>query len=269
MARVGTVPTYDHPAINRSYFFPRAGLPLPAGGRGVPVALQTESAIRGYWHRSQPQAPTLHYFHGNGETAGDQRHWLEWSRALGVNLMLVDYPGYGASAGTPSLGACRRAARTAMDFLLAQPADEVPAVIAMGRSVGSIFALDAAASACGSPRLRGVILESGVADVMQRLETRVPLAQAGIDRERLVVDLRRDFDHRLKVAGLERPVLVLHTRHDTTVPSWHAERLAEWAGPRLHKLVLFERGDHNTIQSVNSAQYLAEIGSFLDVALGR
>jgi len=61
------------------------------------------------------------------------------------------------------------------------------------------------------------------------------------------------------------PVLLLHTRHDSLVPSWNSQRLAGWAGSKLQRLVLFEQGDHNDIQWTNSAAYLAALTEFIGV----
>jgi hypothetical protein len=51
------------------------------------------------------------------------------------------------------------------------------------------------------------------------------------------------------------PLLVLHTRNDGLVPCDNSEKLADWAGDLLHELVLFDRGDHNSIQYYNEAAY--------------
>jgi pimeloyl-ACP methyl ester carboxylesterase len=96
---------------------------------------------------------------------------------------------------------------------------------------------------------------------------RVPYEQVGIDRQALHAELDEDFDHQRKMRGIQCPVLVLHTRHDSLVPSWNSERLAEWAGPNLHRLVLFEQGDHNDIQWINADDYLAALVGFIN-ALG-
>jgi pimeloyl-ACP methyl ester carboxylesterase len=258
-------PLYDRPQVSRAYFFPRPGRPLAREADRGPVVLRGgEGLLLGaYRVRSLPRAPVLLYLHGNGEIIRDQLpRWPEWARAAGANLLLLDYPGYATSEGEPSLSACRRAARAALSWLLSRPAVEVPSVILVGRSVGSIFALDAAA-ASPSPRVSGLVLESGVAELTRRLADRVPWARVGIDREELLRQLARDFDHRERLRRLRCPLLVLHARGDTTVPPWNGERLAEWAGEKLWRLVLFERGDHNSIQEENAGPYRDLLAEFV------
>ncbi|MBC7963614.1 MAG: hypothetical protein H7Y05_11800 [Steroidobacteraceae bacterium] len=42
----------------------------------------------------------------------------------------------------------------------------------------------------------------------------------------------------------------------------HAERLHDWAN-EPKQLLVFERGDHNTIMSVNLEPYFAAVGEFI------
>jgi hypothetical protein len=261
------MPLYDHPEVCRTYFYPRPGEPLPAGEHGAPLELRLKDGTRlgGYWSRPLSGAPTILYLHGNGEIIEDDLYqWPSWAEEAGANLLLLDYPGYATSDGRPTFSSCSEAARAARDFLLARPADEVPALVIAGRSIGSIFALDAAAS-CSSPRLRGLLLESGIADLKQRLALRVDYGAVGIDQRALEAELDRDFDHRRKLAALPDScaVLVLHCRHDSMISSWHAQRLAEWAGARLLRLVLFEDGDHNTIHFENGTAYRALVAELV------
>jgi pimeloyl-ACP methyl ester carboxylesterase len=261
-------PSYDHPEVSRSYFFPRREAPLDRRGDAGPVELRLPSGERlgAYWSAPLAAAPVLLYLHGNGETVRDQvERWPRWARDAGANLLLLDYPGYGTSEGEPCLTSCRQAARAALAHLLRRPAKQVPAVMILGRSVGSIFALDAAA-ATASRRLRGLMLESGIADLTQRLADRVPYASVGLDREEVLRQVARDFDHRRKLRRLRCPVLVMHTRADAVVPAWHAERLAAWAEAKLQRLVLFDAGDHNTIQIANEAAYRRHLADLVRAA---
>jgi len=67
-----------------------------------------------------------------------------------------------------------------------------------------------------------------------------------------------------KMRSLRCPVLILHTRHDSLVPSWNSQKLAEWAGDKLYRLVLFDEGDHNDIQWTNGSAYQRHLADFLD-----
>ena len=257
--------SYDHPAINRRYFFPSSSSSLSADEQGGPLSIRWEgdSKLGCYWHRPLRAAPTLLYFHGNGESIADQLdRWPTWGSCAGANIFFLDYPGYATSSGRPSITSCASAAAAALDYLLAQPEDVVPAVVVVGRSVGTIFALHTAWQAHSS-RVRGLVLESGVADVSRRLDLRVPYEQLGLDRSAIMADLNRDFDHRRKIRELTVPLMVLHTRHDEVVDCWNGEQIAAWAGDNLYRFEIFERGGHNDIQWVNEAAYRSLLADFL------
>jgi pimeloyl-ACP methyl ester carboxylesterase len=259
-------PLYDRQEISRSYFFPQPGGALPSweGAGPVKLALPDGTALGGFWCHGATGRPTLLYLHGNGECIAHQlHHWPDWARGCRANIFFCDYPGYATSDGQPSLTGCCQTALAALDHLLAQPADQVPWVVLMGRSVGSIFALHAAA-ARPDARVRGLALESGIADLKPRLAMRVPYELVGIPRAEIEAQLDRDFDHRAKIQSLNYPVLILHTHHDGLVPAENSELLARWAGPRLHRLVLFDRGDHNSIQWENETEYRQHLCHFLE-----
>jgi len=260
---------YDRPEVCRYYFFPQPGHPLGASDRGAPVALVLGDGTRvgGYWSHPLPAAPTLLYLHGNGERIVDQLStWPDWARRAGANLLCLDYPGYATSEGTPTFSSCCQAAQAALDFLLGRPIAEVPAVVVVGRSIGSLFALDLVARNPG-PRLRGLALESGIADLGLRLAVRVPFDQVAIDRAALEAAVAIDFDQQAKLARVAGPVLVLHTEQDDIVPIWHGERLAEWAGPRLLRFVRLAAGDHNTIQLYNEQTYVDALTELVSAAV--
>ncbi|MBN2360352.1 MAG: hypothetical protein JXR83_12940 [Deltaproteobacteria bacterium] len=262
---------YDRPEICRHCFYPQPGRQLDRSDLGEPVvlALADGTRIGGFWCHPSPDAPTLLYLHGNGERIADQLEtWPSWAQRAGANIFFVDYPGYATSAGSPTLSGCCQAAQVALDFLLARDGDQVPAIIVVGRSIGSLFALDVVARNPG-PRLSGLALESGIADLCQRLAVWVPHHQLAIDRPALEAAVAADFDQRAKLGRVEVPVLVLHTERDAIVPIWHGEQFAAWAGSHLLRFVRFEAGDHNTIQLFNEGTYVAALADLVNAARGR
>lgn len=256
---------YDHDALCRTYFFPEPEAPPPAVGTGAPLRIPHPDGygLSAWWSRPSPGAPTVLLFHGNGESVRtDLAFWPRFFTRLGVNLLLVDYPGYGASGGRPTFSSCAEGGRAALQFLLARGPDEVPGVIVMGRSMGSWVALKAV-EALDSNRLLGVVIESGIADLGQRLVDRIDYESAGLEPVEVLAAVRRDFDLKAIVASLGCPILVLHARRDSLVPSWHGRLLAEWAGERLHALALFDDGDHNSILAENFEAYERVLQDFL------
>jgi hypothetical protein len=248
----------DHPRIGRSYFFPR---PTP-----IPSPLWVDAAgarLACSLHRAEdPSALTIVHFHGNGEVVAD---WMEGfpervAASLGCNLLLAEYRGYGMSTGEPCLGRML----DDVDAVVRAAGAPPEKIVLFGRSVGSIFAIEAVSR---FPDAAGLVLESGIADVLERLLLRVDPEDVGATPEAFAAAVAARLDHRRKLAAYQGPVLVMHARLDELVPVSHGERLAEWAaGPVILKLM--ERGGHNTILAENERAYFEALAELVALAGG-
>jgi pimeloyl-ACP methyl ester carboxylesterase len=132
-------------------------------------------------------------------------------------------------------------------------------IVFFGRSVGSLFAVHAVER---FPRAAGLVLESGIADVLERVLLRAEPRELGVTAEALAAAVGERLDQRRKLASYRGPVLVLHARHDGLVDVSHAEALAAAAGGPV-TLKIFERGDHNSILAENAAAYQEAVAAFL------
>ena len=243
----------DHPLIGERYFYPRSAPPrsrldVDAGDAVLACAL----------HRADPDGHTVVHFHGNGEVVADwQDGFDEAVTGMDWNLLLAEYRGYGGSTGEPRLGRMLDDVEAVM-----RAAGPPERVVVFGRSVGSLFALEAVER---FPNVAGLILESAVADPLERLLVRVEPRELGVTQAAFEAAVTRRLDQRAKIGGYRGPVLLLHARDDGLVDVGHAQRLEAWAGGRA-RLRVFEQGDHNTILADNVAAYLGEVGRFLAAA---
>jgi pimeloyl-ACP methyl ester carboxylesterase len=241
----------NHPLIAARYFFPRFdSFPAPFWVDAGDVRLAC------HYSRPHPQGRTLIHFHGNGETAADWTDGFpEVLADLGLNCLLAEFRGYGGSGGSPHLG------RMLADVGAIIQAAEVPVerTILFGRSVGSLFAIHAVSL---FPNIGGLILESAVADVLERLLLRMTPRDLGVSTEQMAQTVRERLDHQRKMAAYRGPTLVMHARGDSLIDISHGERLYRWAGGPKH-LRIFERGDHNNLMFVNQREYFAEIANFV------
>ena len=238
----------NHRLLASRYFFPGG---LPPRNR---VDVEVDDATLACAMHPGSGDRTVVFFHGNGESAGDWQGVLDpLFNQLGWGLFLAEYRGYGGSTGEPELG------RMLDDVpAIIEAAGSPESIVVMGRSVGSIFALEAVSR---FPQIAGLIIESGIADAMERILLRVTPQELGATLADFD-DAERRLDHEGKMGAYEGPSLIMHTRVDGIVDVSHAERLFEWAsGPS--RLRTFGRGDHNTILWDNSADYLQELREFL------
>ncbi|HXX69303.1 MAG TPA: alpha/beta hydrolase [Polyangiaceae bacterium] len=249
----------DHPLLASRYFLPRPGA-LEAAF--FVVAADGQSRLGCF--RSAPydgaRALTVLHFHGNAEIVPDYvPSMAHVMNDLGVNVVFAEYRGYGASTGAPSINAMLDDSESIFQALRVSASR----VVAFGRSLGSIFALEVARR---HPGIAGLILESAIAEPLDPAIVRVSAEDLGASKEELAAAVAERVDQRAKISGYAGPLLVMHTTADMLIPVTHAQRLFEWAGarPAQKKLVLFEQGDHGTIYAANREDYMVELGAFLD-----
>ncbi|MCB9744196.1 MAG: alpha/beta hydrolase [Alphaproteobacteria bacterium] len=240
---------FDHRLVTERYFFPRPDrVPEPTLVQVAGLTLRCRHRV------VDPAALTLVHLHGNGEVVADYIPDLEGLlRRMGLNTLFLEYRGYGGSEGTPQLAAMLPDGAAALTALGLDPAR----CVAYGRSIGSIYAIELAARC---PALGGLVLESGIADVLQRVALRVTPRELGCDLPTLQAEARRLFNHEAKLGGYAGPLLVLHARGDHLVHPSHAEQNHAWGGGADKRLLLFERGDHNSVLAWNLPEILEAVG---------
>lgn len=113
-----TPPDYsllDHTPLGSSLFVPRpVWEPPPADTSDIAIPVDVGIALAARFYRSSPQAPTILFFHGNGEVAVEYDSLAPHYRQIGVNLIVVEYRGYGASDGFPSFATMLSDAHTVL-----------------------------------------------------------------------------------------------------------------------------------------------------------
>lgn len=241
----------NHPIISQRYFFPRRGMDAQ------PFWVDCDEArLACYYHEVDVTAPTVVHFHGNGEIVSDYLDGFpELIGRMGCNCFLAEFRGYGGSTGTPQLG------KMLQDVLPTISALDRPhhKLVLFGRSVGSLFAIKAAEL---FPDVAGLILESAIADPLERLLLRLHPKEIGATGEALEAAVHHAIDIKGILSRFAQPALILHTRHDGLIDVNHAEKLAQWCTGPTH-LNIFPRGTHNDIMFVNSQQYFSLINDFL------
>jgi len=132
-------------------------------------------------------------------------------------------------------------------------------VVLFGRSIGSLYALHGVSQ---RPRLGGLIIESGVADLTERFFQRVAPEELGVSESAVIDELRKYFDYTQKLGSFQGQTLILHARHDELLPARHAEMLYVTAR-EPKQLKIFDRGGHNDIFYRNQVEYMQLVEEFL------
>ncbi len=91
----------NHRIITERYFFPRPGSPRNT----IDFTGIDGTRIRCSQKRPHSNVKTLVHFHGNGEIVADYDDgYLDSLVDIGVNVLMVEYRGYGDSEGKSELG---------------------------------------------------------------------------------------------------------------------------------------------------------------------
>ena len=247
----------DHPVLGPRIFFPRTS------GEEADLVVRCRGAQLSCFRRIEhPNAKIILHFHGNGEIAADYlADFAGLFLGMGVNACFAEYRGYGASTGSPALVAMLDDGERILKAL-GIPQEQV---IVYGRSLGSLYAVELARRC---PRIAGLILEGGIADLLERLRLRVQPFELGCSDTELAAEVNRHFNQRDKLGRYRGPLLVLHARDDRTIDQTHAVRCHSWGGGAEKKLVIFPRGGHNALIWANLEAYRREVSSFLRCSLG-
>lgn len=160
-------------------------------------------------------APVIIFFHGNGELIDFVVGEFEEPRRWGLGVLLVEFPGYGRSGGSPSESSITSAALAAHDWACSQAHIDRTRVIAYGRSLGGAAAILMAARR-STPAL---VVESTFTSVRA-------FAHQFAAPEFVILD---PFDSLARMKTYRGSVLVLHGEHDDVVPVAHGAELARAA----------------------------------------
>ncbi|MCC5793349.1 MAG: alpha/beta hydrolase [Chromatiales bacterium] len=208
------------------------------------------------WHvPGQPGEVTMLFLHGN---AGNISHRLDWLRilhGLGVNVLLLEYRGYGRSEGRPSEEGLALDARAAWDWLREEAGVPAGRIVLFGESLGAAVAARLASETAPG----GLVLFSAFTSVPDVAALHYPYVPA----RRLARIQHATIDWLPRVAS---PVLLMHSPDDEIVPWEQAQRLLAVAPePRLF---VQTRGDHNTGFLLSEALIREGIRAFLALHLG-
>lgn len=236
---------FDTAEFSSRLFFPR-----PERSRLPPGATDTMLPVDGatLHIRAHPgPARTLLLFHGNGEVVADYDDAASEFAAAGARLVVVDYRGYGQSAGQPSL---RSAIADAYAVLAAMPGP----VIVMGRSLGGACAAELFGA--NLPNVTAVVLESASSDLAALVRRRGLSPPASFEPADLAA-----FAVLPKIARGTAPLLVLHGAEDTLIAPGEADATFAAATTVEKQLVLVPGRGHNDISL--SPRYWSALAAFL------
>jgi fermentation-respiration switch protein FrsA (DUF1100 family) len=190
---------------------------------------------------------TVLVFNGNG---GNRAHRISLAVALcryGMNVLLMDYRGYGDNPGSPSEQGLRLDSRAARAFVVDRPDVDRSRIVYFGESLGTAVAVDLAVEHPPA----ALILRSPFTSMIDLGRHHYPFLPV-----RLL--LRDRFVTVDKIRAVRVPLLVIAGTRDTIVPLAYSQRVYE-AASEPKTLLVVPGADHNDVELLSGEQMIRAI----------
>jgi pimeloyl-ACP methyl ester carboxylesterase len=207
--------------------------------------------IHGIYREAPPESLTILFLPGN---AGNVLQWKsihDGFTALGAGVLLIDYPGYGKSDGSPSEAALYASAHAAVRFLEDSGAHREDIVI-FGKSLGTAVATELAASG----DYAGIILESpftSLATVAGEHYWFMPVSLL----------LAEEYDSLSRIGQVRSPLLMVIGTRDTLIPPAQSLELFGKAN-EPKELFKVEGAGHMDIQETGGEAYWRKMRDWIN-----
>lgn len=217
------------------------------------VQLTTVDDVRlAGWFVPAPNSDlVLLFFHGNGGNISHRLDSIEQFHRLGLNVLIIDYRGYGQSEGRTTEAGTYLDAEAAWRYLTQERGFSAEQIIIFGRSLGGAVA--AALAEKHPPRL--LILEStftSVPEMAARQFRFVPARQLA----------RIQYNTAARLPNIHVPLLIIHSPDDEVIPFDQGQALFRVANQPKQFLQI--TGGHNDGFLISAAQYEPTVAAFIE-----
>jgi uncharacterized protein len=217
------------------WFIPAVGYPNPKNAKGTVV-----------------------HFHGNAQNMTAHWRFVEWLPQRGFNVLVFDYRGYGASAGSPEPKGVFEDSNAALDYVRKRTDVDPTRLLVLGQSLGGTNAI-AAVGAGNRVGVKAMAIDSTFYSYASIASDKIP--GAGL----LVSDT---YSADRTIANLAPiPLLLLHGTADAVIPYAHSRRLYDKARePKT--LITVEGGGHiEAFTQRFGTRYQDAVVAFFEAAL--
>ena len=230
------------------FFYPdsaRYSAPEQFGLKAEDVTLQSSDGVRlhaWFLRASGPAKGTVLHLHGNAANVSNHLPLVAWLPARGYHVLMLDYRGFGKSAGKPTLDGIVEDALAALAALRARPDVDPERIVVLGQSIGGATALrmlarDArgvklAVIDSSFPSYRGIARDATAGSAMAPIASLAAPALPGSDKDPITA---------LKSVSL--PLIFMHGTRDSVIPHANSDALHA-AAPTTSLLWKVPDADH-------------------------
>ncbi len=208
------------------------------------------------WHIRIPperRKGVVLYFHGNAGNISDRLSIAEMYAAMGYDLVLAGYRGYGSSKGAPTEKGLYLDAQTYWNYLTVLEGVAASRITIHGSSLGGGPASWLAARV----DCHALIMESTFSSMVDQGRSVYPYLPISLI-------CNQKFESYKRIGKVTAPVLVLHSPDDEYIPESLSRKLFNFATePKTYKKTF---GSHNEPRTSN-ADYREDLAKFLAQSL--
>ena len=233
----------------------------PPGASDVWLTTADGLRLHGWFfeNRTDPDSPTIIFFHGNGGNISNVGWLGQRFHERGFNILLFDYRGYGASEGdAEDETSLYLDGNAAIGFVLNEKSVSPRQLILYGQSLGTTVVAEIASSG----EVAAVIMESGLSSASSIAGHSLPWLPGAFH----FLGKNR-FESARKLSKSPSPVLITHGDPDPVLPTSEAHLLFA-AANEPKKLLIVPGAGHNVFGSAGDA-YLDEVVKFIREAMAR
>lgn len=203
--------------------------------------------------------PTMIFFHGNAGNMGQRLSNVSgFYHKLNINILMVEYRGYGLSEGSPSERGLYVDAQSALDYIMQRTDIDVSKIMVFGRSLGGAIAIDLASRLEYRNKIWALVVENTF--------TSIPDMAQVILKWRCLNWLppcchKNKYLSLKKIGHVMTPTLVICGSNDTLVPPAMGKELYMRCGAVCKKLVVMPGGGHDDTWTCRD--YYSSVQQFL------
>jgi len=210
----------------------------------------TDGVILHGWFIAGRTSRVLLFFHGNAGNISHRLDSIGQFRNLGFSVLIIDYRGYGQSAGRTTERGIYRDADAAWRYLTEGRGIVASDIVIFGRSLGA----SVASRLASENQPLALIVESSftsIPDIAQDIYPWLPARWLS----------RLSHATRDHVRDVRCPILVIHSRDDEIIPFRHGEAI--FAAANEPRTLLTIRGTHNDAFLLDERAYVEGLRTFL------
>ena len=246
---------YTHFLERKALYYPSRKIefsPAELGLRYEDVFFRTADGVElhGWFVPAEGAVVTILYCHGN---AGNISHRVEIAKMFNerkMNFFIFDYRGFGKSKGWPTEKGTYLDAQAAYDYLVGRQDIDRNRIVIFGKSLGAAIAIDLASKV----KVAALISESSFTSTRDMARAIYPLLSFWFF-------LGHNYNAYTRIAKIDAPKLIIHSRDDEIVPFSQGQRLFAKAKPPKEFYVM--RGGHNDAFYIYNAECMQKISDFL------